>query len=58
MKKETRSSLEYACMEMTSYKTKRTKLLPEAFLRRPYQYTVAETKDRTQEQLHEYDYLK
>ena len=58
MKKETRSSLEYACMEMSSYQTRRPKLLPEAFLRRPYQYTIAETKDDTQEKLHEFDYLK
>lgn len=58
MRKETRSDLEYACLEMKGYKTKRSKLLPEAFLRRPYQYTKAETKDATQEKLHEKDYLK
>ena len=58
MKKNETSSLEYACMEMRSYQTKRPRQLPEAFLRRPYQYTIAETKDDTQEKLHEFDYLK
>ena len=58
MRKETRTKLEYACLEMGKFKQKRSKLYPEAFLRRPYQYTKAETKDRTQELMHEKDYLK
>ena len=58
MRKEVRSSLEYTCMEMSSYRCRRAKELPEAFLRRPYKYTIAETKDETQEKLHEFDYLK
>lgn len=58
MKKEGRSSLEYACMEMDSYKTRRAKEFPAAFLRPAYKYTAAEVKDQTQEKLHEYDYLK
>lgn len=56
MKSETRSSLEYACMEMNSYQHRRVTLLPEAFLRPAYKYTSAEIKDRTQENMHEYDY--
>lgn len=52
-----RSDLEYACMEMQKYKRRRTGV-NEAFLRKPYQYTKAETKDDEQEKLHEYDYLK
>ena len=58
MKKNKTSSLEYACMEMSSYQTKRPKLYPDAFLRKPYKYTKAETKDDTQENLHEYDYRR
>ena len=53
-----KTSLEFACMEMSSYQTRRTKLLPEAFLRPAYKYTIAEVKDRTQEEMHEYDYRK
>ena len=55
----TKTSLEYACMEMNSFQhRKRGKLFPDAFLRKPYKYTKAETKDDTQEKLHERDYLK
>lgn len=32
--------------------------LTDDFLRKPYQYTTAETKDDTQENMHKYDYLK
>ena len=58
MRKETRSNLEYACLSMESFRSKRKKLLPEAFLRPAYKYTVAEVKDRTQEEMHEYDYRR
>ena len=50
------TSLEYACTYMTSYQHRRAKLLPEAFLRPAYKYTIAEVKDHTQEEMHEYDY--
>lgn len=56
MKKETKSSLEFACMDMKLYKENKKKGLSEAFLRKPYQYTIAETKDDTQGKLHEFDY--
>ena len=28
------------------------------FLRKPYQYTIAEPNDNDQQRIHEYDYLK
>ena len=55
---EYRDNLEWACMNMKAYTRKRPKLLPEAFLRPAYKYTKAEIKDRTQENLHEFDYRK
>ena len=57
MTDEYRDGLEWACINMTSpYVKKRPKLLPEAFLRPAYKYTSAEVKDRTQEEMHEFDY--
>lgn len=50
-----RTELQYICM--MSGRTK-DEQLKAAFLRKPYQYTKAETKDDTQTKLHEYDYRK
>lgn len=47
----------YACMEMIRHKFKKYDL-SDAFLRKAYKYTKAEIKDDTQENLHEFDYLK
>ena len=55
--KKQRSGLEYACMEMTRHKYKVSDL-KTAFLRKPYQYTKAETKDEKQAKMHEFDWLK
>lgn len=53
-----RSELEWACLEMQSLTNRRKPRLSPDFLRRPYAGTSAETKDDTQEKLHEYDWLK
>lgn len=58
MEDDYRDGLEWACINMKPYVKKRRKDLPEAFLRPAYKYTTAEVKDRTQEDLHEYDYRK
>lgn len=55
--KKQRSGLEYACMEMNRFKRKNSGL-KTAFLRKPYQYTKAETKDEKQAKMHEIDWLK
>jgi len=54
-----RTEQEYDWMEgsKNQYKHKRPQL-SSFFLRKPYEGTSAETKDNTQEELHEYDYLK
>lgn len=53
-----RTEQEYDFMEGGKHRNKReVHSLKAAFLRKPYQYTSAETKDDTQEKLHEYDYL-
>lgn len=54
---EYRDNLEWACMNMKAYTRKRSKLLPEAFLRPAYKYTKSEVKDKTQENMHEKDWL-
>ena len=53
-----KSALEWACMGMHQQYDSRKKELSPFFLRRPYSGTAAETKDATQERLHEYDYRK
>lgn len=55
---EKRSELEWACLELERYKTRRKAQLSDSFLRRPYSGTSAEPKDDEQEKLHEYDWLK
>ena len=53
-----RTEQEYDFMEGGKHRNKReVHSLKTAFLRKPYQYTSAETKDDTQEKLHEYDFL-
>ena len=52
-----KSELEFKVLELDRYKYRRPKT-SEAFLRPAYQGTSAECKDRAQEQLHEFDYLK
>lgn len=54
---EYRDNLEWACMNMKAYTRKRPRLLPEAFLRPAYKYTKSEVKDKTQENMHEKDWL-
>jgi len=58
MKTNKKTALEWACMGMHQQYDKRKTELSPFFLRRPYSGTAAETKDATQEKLHEYDYLK
>ena len=54
-----RNEQRYDMMEGRKYGAKRTNTqLSPFFLRKPYSGTVAETKDNTQERLHEYDYRK
>lgn len=54
-----RSEAEYDWMEGKKHQSRRRALeLKPAFLRKPYAGTSAETKDNTQQELHEYDYLK
>ena len=49
----------YDMMEGRKYGSKRPAVqLSPFFLRKPYSGTSAETKDNTQERLHEYDYRK
>lgn len=57
MQDEYRDGLEWACINMKPYVKKRPKTLPEAFLRPAYKYTKSETKDKTQENMHDKDYL-
>lgn len=57
MLEDYRDGLEWACINMKPYVKKRRKGLPEAFLRPAYKYTTAEIKDKTQENLHDKDYL-
>jgi hypothetical protein len=52
-----RTELQFKVLEMERYRYRRQKE-KEAFLRPAYQGTSAECKDRTQVQLHEFDYLK
>lgn len=53
-----RTEQEYDYMENNKYRNKRmvTSLTPD-FLRKPYQYTSAETKDDQQEKMHDKDWL-
>lgn len=53
-----RSELEWACLEMQAFKSRRRPRLSDSFLRRPYAGTSAEPRDDAQEKLHEYDWLK
>lgn len=55
--KKRRSELEYDCMEDIGYYDPRRNQLSDAFLRKPYEGTKAETHDDTQSQLHEYDWM-
>ena len=49
----------YDMMEGRKYGSKRPAVqLSPFFLRKPYSGTTAETKDNTQEKMHEYDYRK
>lgn len=50
-----RTALQYDVMEKPRTSTE---LLTDAFLRKPYQYTSAETKDNTQQDMHAEDYKK
>lgn len=52
-----KTELEYKCIELGKYKYRRPRPI-EAFLRPAFQGTSAECKDRTQQELHEFDYLK
>ena len=53
-----RTEQEYDWMEGSKHRNKRQVWsLTRDFLRKPYQYTSAETKDDTQEKLHDKDYL-
>ena len=54
-----RNEQRYDMMEGRKYGAKRTNTqLSPFFLRKPYSGTVAETKDSTQEKIHEYNYRK
>lgn len=50
---------EYDWMEGCKHSSKRKRpMLSPFFLRKPYAGTTAESKDDTQDKLHEFDYLK
>jgi len=53
-----KDGLSYACLDMNKLESEKYKPLSPFFLRKPYFGTSAETKDFTQEILHENDYLK
>lgn len=54
-----KEALGYACLGMHKQQYyKKPKELSPFFTRRPYMGTAAETKDYTQEKLHEFDYRK
>ena len=53
-----KSALAWACIGMHQQYDLRKKELSPFFLRRPYSGTAAETKDSTQEKLHQFDYRK
>ena len=52
-----KTELEFKCIELERYKHRWYDIKP-AMLRPAYQYTSSECKDRTQLEMHEYDYLK
>lgn len=56
--KSKKMALGYWCAGMHKYEHKRAQLVSESFIRPAYKYMIAECQDKTQEQLHEYDYLK
>jgi hypothetical protein len=53
----TKSELEFKVIELDRYKYSRPKNY-DTMVRPAYQYTSQECKDKTQQELHEFDYLK